>query len=140
MSLMFFDQSRNDHFICENTRFLHAEASLLRKNSRFSYSRAFISPGMTILFVKIGGFWMQRLVFYVKTRGFRTVEPFGGVQWGSVWLLFGVLVRENTRFLCAEASFLRKNTRFSHSGAFGGSNGALLGCCLLSFGSLWGPA
>ena len=105
MSLMFFDQSRNDHFIRENTRFLHAEASFLRENSTFSHSRAY---------------W--------------------GVQWGSVWLLFGVSVRENTRFLCAEASFLRKNTRFSHSGPFGGSIGALLGCCLLSFGSLWGPA
>ena len=69
---------------------------------------------------------MQRLVFYVKTRGFRTIEPFGGVQWGSVWLLFGVLVLENTRFLCAEASFLRKNTRFSRSGPFG----APLGLCL----------
>ena len=111
-----------------------------RKNSKFSYSRDFISPGMTILLVKIRGFCMRRLAFYVKTRGFRTVEPFGGVQWGSVWLLFGVLVRENTRFLCAEASFLRKNTRISRSGPFGGSIGALLGCCLLSFGSLWGPA
>jgi hypothetical protein len=89
VSLMLFDQSRNDHFISENTRFLHAEASLLRKNSRFSYSRAFISPGMTILYVKIKGFCMQRLVFYVKTRGFRTVEPFGGRPIGlclaAVW-------------------------------------------------------
>ena len=41
MSLMLLDQSRNHHFIRENTRFLHAEASFLHKNSVFSYSKTF---------------------------------------------------------------------------------------------------
>ena len=91
VSLMLLDQSRNHHFIRENMRFLHAEASFLRESSRFSHSRAYL-----------------------------------GVQWGSVWLLFGVLVFENKRFLCAEASFYVKARGFRTVGP----SGAPLGFCL----------
>ena len=135
MSLMLFDQSRNDHFVRGNTRFLPAEASFSRKNSKFSYSRAFISPGMTILFVKIRGFCMQRLVFYVKTRGFRTVEPFGGVQWGSVWLLFGVWYAKIRGFCVRRPVFYVKTRGFRTVGP----SGAPMGLCLDAVCSLVAP-
>ena len=78
---------------------------------------------------------MQRLVFYVKTRGFRAVEPFGGSNgalFGCCLVLWYVKIRG---FCVRRPVFYVKTQGFRTVGP----SGAPLGLCLDVVCSLLAP-